>query len=414
MSSGGTPTTTIAEYWGGGINWVSPKDFSGDTEICASGLNISEEGRVAARLELLPIGTVVLVVRSGVLAHTLPAAVLAKPSTINQDIKALKLKEGIDPKYIAYYLSVHQNVLLPLVRKHGATVHSINTPELLKLEVPLPPIEVQRRLVAELDAARAERDRALADAEALEDTFDAFLLNELGLILQAEKSQKAFAVCLGAIRGNRIDPPAYQPILARGVTPKVPLKALSALAVINGHSVERPDDPETLVPYVGLPECDLTEVKEVVMRPYREVKGRSVVKPGDILFARIEPSIFNKKYVLVDDLKGHDFAYTSTEFYVVSFRAGISVHEYLYAMFFCSFVYSQSKGMTTGSSGRRRLDSEQFRSLRIPAPDLLAQQTIATEAIRRREEARRLRIHAETIWLEARAHFEQQLSTVLA
>jgi len=53
-----------------------------------------------------------LVVRSGVLAHTLPAAVLAKPAAINQDIKALKLKEGIEPKYIAYYLSVHQDFLL--------------------------------------------------------------------------------------------------------------------------------------------------------------------------------------------------------------------------------------------------------------------------------------------------------------
>lgn len=240
-------------------------------------------------------------------------------------------------------------------------------------------------------------------------TFDDYLLNKLGLTLPDENTQKAFAVRLDAVRGNRIDPPSYQPILARGATPKVPIKVLSDLAIVNGNSIEKPDDIETLVPYVGLPECDQTEVREVAMRPYREVKGRSVIRPGDILFARIEPSIFNKKYVLVDDLKGHEYAYTSTEFYVVSHRPGVSVTEYIYSMLFCSFVYAQSQGKTTGSSGRRRLDPDHFRSLKIPAPELNIQQSIATEAIRRREESRCLRTKAETVWREARERFEQQL-----
>ena len=286
---------------------------------------------------------------------------------------------------------------------------NINKEEFKSLEIPLPTLDIQRRLVAELDAARAERDRALAEAERLIVTFDDYLLNKLGLTLPDENTQKAFAVRLDAVRGNRIDPPSYQPILARGATPKVPIKVLSDLAIVNGNSIEKPDDIETLVPYVGLPECDQTEVREVAMRPYREVKGRSVIRPGDILFARIEPSIFNKKYVLVDDLKGHEYAYTSTEFYVVSHRPGVSVTEYIYSMLFCSFVYAQSQGKTTGSSGRRRLDPDHFRSLKIPAPELNIQQSIATEAIRRREESRCLRTKAETVWREARERFEQQL-----
>lgn len=267
----------------------------------------------------------------------------------------------------------------------------------------------ESRLVAELDAARAERDRALAEAERLTVTFNDYLLNELELTMPDENTQKAFSVRLDAVRGSRIDPSFHQPILARGAPPKVPIKALSELAIVNGNSIEKPDDIETLVPYVGLPECDQTEVREVAMRPYREVRGRNVVRLGDILFARIEPSIFNKKYVLVDDLKGHEYAYTSTEFYVVSHRPGISVTEYIYAMLFCSFVYAQTQGKTTGSSGKRRLAPDHFRLLKIPAPELSMQQSIATEAIRRREESRRLRTKAETIWREARERFEQQL-----
>ena len=30
--SGGTPKTEIAEYWNGGIPWLSVKDFSGDSK----------------------------------------------------------------------------------------------------------------------------------------------------------------------------------------------------------------------------------------------------------------------------------------------------------------------------------------------------------------------------------------------
>lgn len=145
------------------------------------------------------------------------------------------------------------------------------------------------------------------------------------------------------------------------------------------------------------------------MRPYGEVKGRAVAKPGDVLFARIEPSIFNKKYVLADDLKGHPFAYTSTEFYVVTPIKGVSIAEYVHAMFFCSFVYLQTRGMTTGSSGRRRLDAGQFRTLKFPLASTSVQREIADEVVRRRAASKRLETHAETLWQQARERFAQQL-----
>ena len=128
------------------------------------------------------------------------------------------------------------------------------------------------------------------------------------------------------------------------------------------------------------------------MRPYEEVKGRSVIRPGDILFARIEPSVFNKKYVLTDDLKGHPYAYTSTEFYVVTPIHSEVNRDYLYTMFFSTFVFAQVKGKTTGSSGRRRIDLAMFAELQIPLPEKRAiQEEIALEVMRRRGEATRLR-----------------------
>jgi len=151
-------------------------------------------------------------------------------------------------------------------------------------------------------------------------------------------------------------------------TPIPHARRLKDIAIVNPTRPRPKFEPDELVPYVGLPETDehSHEIIEVVMRPYKEVAGRSVIYPNDILFARIEPSVFNKKYIEVNDLHGHPFAFTSTEFYVVE-NPSIDA-QYLFFMFLTDYVYNQVKGKTTGSTGRRRLDPDIFAKLLIPVP----------------------------------------------
>ena len=113
--------------------------------------------------------------------------------------------------------------------------------------------------------------------------------------------------------------------------------------------------------------------------------------------------------VYADDLKGHDQAYSSTDIYVVQGKEGVVAQGYLYAMFFCSFVFTQVKGKTTGSSVLRRIDPGMFASLQIPLPDMALQKNIAAEITRRRDEARRLRGEAVKEWEKAKAGFEARL-----
>ncbi|MCB9327470.1 MAG: restriction endonuclease subunit S [Lewinellaceae bacterium] len=143
-------------------------------------------------------------------------------------------------------------------------------------------------------------------------------------------------------------------------------ESLNNIASINPYRQKPKFDDDELVPYVGLPETDehTRSVNEVIMRPYREVKGRNIIYPNDILFARIEPSIFNKKYIFADDLLGFDFAFTSTEFYIIEEKS-VDI-KYLFALLFSDYVYNQISGKTTGSTGRRRLDIESFKNIQIP------------------------------------------------
>ncbi len=145
-------------------------------------------------------------------------------------------------------------------------------------------------------------------------------------------------------------------------------KKLKEIAEINPLRQKPKFEDDDLVPYVGMPQTDehSKSVMEVILRPYKEVKGRNIIYPNDLLYARIEPSVFNKKIILTDDLKGYEFAFTSTEFYIVKGK-NVDNH-YLLANLLSSYVYNQIEGKVTGSTGRRRVDKSSFEETIIPFP----------------------------------------------
>ncbi len=335
-----------------------------------------------------------------------------RPSSanINQAIAGVRLdSRRVIPEYLLWYMmtSIGQTMLDFLKRPVARA--NINLEEVGKIQVLVPPLSVQQHLLNEIEVARAQREQKLKQADELLAGLDAYLLEQLGIGETQAASRRAFGVRLKQLRGKRIDSLAYSLEGSKQDKATLETKSLQDVAHINANKAAKPKESSEGVPYVGLPECSLTQVREVTIRPYSEVKGRQVIRQGDILFARIEPSVFNRKYVLVDDLKGFDYAYTSTEFYVVRAREGIVEQDFLYEMFFCSFVFEQVKGKTTGSSGRRRISPGLFAELQIPMPNIELQRSIIHETRQRRSEARALQASATQEWDAAKARFEQQL-----
>ncbi len=153
-----------------------------------------------------------------------------------------------------------------------------------------------------------------------------------------------------------------QPQDTRGFVP------LNKIAFVNPPRPTLQIKLDEKVPYVGLPETDDGKIIEVLFRPYKEVKGRNYFIKDDVLFARIEPSVFNQKYIYVGDLKENDYAFTSTEFYIVKAKEEAD-QKYIFYMLFTDQVFEQIKGKTTGSTGRRRLDKSAFEKTLIPYPN---------------------------------------------
>lgn len=155
---GKTPSKSVPHYWSpADIPWVSPKDMKRPVLHGAED-SISERATTEAGMTVLSPGTVLMVTRSGILAHTFPVALTATKVTINQDIKAVRPTREVVSRYLAYALKAYGPHILEGCSKAGTTVASVETELLESFKLPLAPLPEQQRIADKLDALLARVD----------------------------------------------------------------------------------------------------------------------------------------------------------------------------------------------------------------------------------------------------------------
>ena len=161
IKGGGTPSKANPAFWNGDIPWVSPKDMK-RWEIDDSEDKITQDAIEKSATNLIPASSILVVNRSGILKHTLPVGITRRAVAINQDIKALICNGHAHPEYIAHIVKAAEPTVLKWVR--ATTADNFPIENLRSLEIPLPPLDEQRRIAAILDKAdalRRKRKRAL-------------------------------------------------------------------------------------------------------------------------------------------------------------------------------------------------------------------------------------------------------------
>ena len=159
-NGGGTPTKSNPAFWKGDIPWVSPKDIK-VARLWDSSDHLSTGAIEASATTVIAKGSVLVVTRSGILAHTLPIATNEVPLAINQDLKAITPFPGIDAEYLAWALRGLERRILKECSKHGTTVHSVEVPRLQAFNVPVAPRQEQRRIVAKIEELFSELDKGI-------------------------------------------------------------------------------------------------------------------------------------------------------------------------------------------------------------------------------------------------------------
>ena len=150
-SGGKTPSTANKEYWENGtIPWISSKDMKTST-LEDTEDHLTDKALEDGGMKLFPEGIVAIVIRSGILKHTFPIAYVPFRTTINQDVKALVVKDGISSRYVFYAMQAYAEDIRKSTKKQGGTVDSLDFQRLLAYKIPIPALEVQNRLVDVLD-----------------------------------------------------------------------------------------------------------------------------------------------------------------------------------------------------------------------------------------------------------------------
>ena len=150
-TGGKTPSMAEKSFWEDGtVPWISSKDMKVST-LSDTQDHITEKAVKEAAMTIYPANSIALVTRSGILKHTFPVAYVPFETTVNQDIKMLVVSEDILPRYAFHVIQGKGKDILAKTKKQGGTVDSLDFQKVLAYKVPVPSIDVQRKLVKVLD-----------------------------------------------------------------------------------------------------------------------------------------------------------------------------------------------------------------------------------------------------------------------
>jgi type I restriction enzyme S subunit len=157
FEGGKTPSKSRKDFWDGKIYWTSPKDFNGRISIDKAEDKITQLAVKEAGMKVYPKGIFLSVFRSGILQHSFPTAITEMETAINQDLKAYSLNEDvIDKKYYLYFVHTFKKYILSLASKKSVTVESINTEDFFEIQIPLPPLNIQKEISSKINQLREE------------------------------------------------------------------------------------------------------------------------------------------------------------------------------------------------------------------------------------------------------------------
>ena len=167
IAGGATPSKANPTFWAGDIPWVSPKDMKvpqiRDAQDHISGMAIQ------GSLSLVPSGSLLMVVRGMILAHSFPIAETLVPVTINQDMKAATPYLADVLPFLLLVATGMKPEILALVERSTHGTCKLESQKIFGMLFPLPPLAEQSRIVTRVTALRRlcfELRQRLADAQA--------------------------------------------------------------------------------------------------------------------------------------------------------------------------------------------------------------------------------------------------------
>ena len=154
IRSGGTPDRSNAEYWGGTIPWVKTGQI--DFNVIQSAEEfITQAGLENSAARMFPAGTILMAMYGqGVTRGRV--AILGIGAATNQACAAIEVKSReTDRDFLYWLLAGKYEELRAMSESRGGNQSNLNAQLIRDVKVPLPNLETQRAIVAEIEAEQA-------------------------------------------------------------------------------------------------------------------------------------------------------------------------------------------------------------------------------------------------------------------
>ncbi len=155
-TSGGTPSRTNPEFYTGNIPWIKSGDLN-DGNVREATEFITEEALKSSSAKLFPAGTLMIALYGATIGKL---GILTIQAATNQAVCGIFVSEQVETKYLFYFLLYHRRALIKLGA--GGAQPNISQGIIRDIEVPLPPLPEQRRIVARIEELFSRLDAGVA------------------------------------------------------------------------------------------------------------------------------------------------------------------------------------------------------------------------------------------------------------
>ena len=335
LIGGGTPKTSVAEYWDGDIPWLSVKDFNNDyRHVYSTEKHITEAGLNNSSTKLLQKDDIIISAR-GTVGEM---AMIPFPMAFNQSCYGIRAKDGINSTFL-YYLLKNSISKLKLMT-HGSVFDTITRDTFATLIVGIPDKKTQDAIPATLAA--------------IDDKIE--LNNKINDNLEQQAQ---------AIYRER-----FEEVPSENLPSGWRVVSLGEVATISNKSFNPLKETERMLEHYSIPAFD--EARFPFYEPSTSIKSNKfVIDASCFMISKLNPTTKRvwKPYCLTEN------AVCSTEFIVYKAKDE-SITDFLYSVIdsksFSDFMCSHVTG-STGSRQRTTPSDTLSYELILPSEDELAE-----------------------------------------
>jgi len=280
----------------------------------------------------------------------------------------------LDPDYLWKYLKSDVGLFHIRQGGKGSVRSSLSFERLQEIEIPLPPLPEQRRIVKKIKEIEKKAKQ-----------------------LNKQNNLSFIGV------NSMIDSYVEKLILANTKWNRFPLKEKAKInpskAEINGF------DGKKEVSFLPMPAVDdkTGTIKAPLVKKYSEVKnGYTYFRDGDVIFAKITPCMENGKSAICANLI-NGIGFGSTEFHVIRPNIKEILPEWIHLIIRSKKFREEAEKNMPGTAGQKRVPKEFLEDYSFPVPEIAEQKKIIkhTEILINKQESLKFETNKRGIFISA-------------